>query len=349
MSSPLSIGIIGAGIGRQHLRGYNQLSQARVTALCDVHPERAQALVTEFDLPQAQLYNDYRQMLFEAKLDAVSVCVPNALHERVVVDCLNAGVHVLCEKPLAMNATEAQRIVEAAQTNQKFCMVGQVLRFREDSLELKRQAATIGEIYYVRTTARRARGIPKWGGWFTRQELSGGGPLIDTGVHMLDLAWWLSGQPAPVSASAVTYQAFGPRKQRLGNGGAADESGVFDVEDLAAGFVRFDNGLSIHFESTWAIAAANDERFCHLHGTEGAIIWNDGSQIVRPNAENSGDEVTRLEVGSGDAWRAEMSHFVDCIQKGQQPDPDATQGLVMMKILDALYLSAQTGREVEIV
>jgi predicted dehydrogenase len=343
MSSPLSIGIIGTGIGRQHLRGYSQLPQARVAAICDVHPERAQALATEFALPDVQIYGDYHQMLAEAGLDAVSVCVPNALHAEVVLACLNARVHVLCEKPLAMNAAQAQQIVDAAQASGKFCMISQVLRFRDDVLELKRRAASIGDIYYVRTTARRARGIPKWGGWFTRKQLSGGGPLIDTGVHVIDLAWWLSGQPAPVSASAVTYSAFGPRQQRLGSGGAADKNGVFDVEDLAAGFVRFENGLSIHFEAAWAIAAEKDDRFCHLHGTEGALIWNDEPKVI-----DAKDEASAVTVEAGDAWRAEVAYFVDCIQNERRPDPDASQGLIMMKILDALYQSAETGREVAI-
>ncbi len=343
-SPPVRVGIIGAGIGRQHLHGYQSAPGARVTAICDLDTARAAQLLAENGI-EAAVFSDYRALLEANCVDAVSVCVPNFLHAPVAIACLEAGLHVLCEKPLAINALEAQKIADAATNAQVVCMISQVLRFRDDILAFKAkiESGEIGEIYYARALARRTNGIPKWGGWFTQQNLSGGGPLIDTGVHILDLAWWLCGCPRPTSASGVAYDKFGPRQLGLGAGGAANLEGVFDVEDLAAGMVRFENGLSLHFEATWAIHAAKDERFCHLHGTNGAILWDDAPKIIDQNGV-----VSPVLAGGGDAWTREIAHFIDCIQNNRKPDPDAAQGVTMMRILDALYQSARQGREVEI-
>ncbi|WP_170065468.1 Gfo/Idh/MocA family protein [Abditibacterium utsteinense] len=342
--SPVRVGVIGAGIGRQHLRGYQNVSGAIVTAICDLDTRLAAQLAAENGI-EAQIFSDYRALLDANCVDAVSLCVPNFLHATVALACLENGLHVLCEKPLAINAIEAQQIADAATKNERVCMVGQVLRFRDDVLALKAEieSGAVGEIYYARAMARRTQGIPKWGGWFTQQKLAGGGPLIDTGVHILDLAWWLSGCPRPISASGTSYAKFGPRKLGLGAGGAAIEDGVFDVEDLAAGIVRFENGLSIHFEAAWAIHAAKDERFCHLHGTEGAILWDDAPKIIDQNGI-----ITPISAQGGDAWTREMAHFIACIQNGTAPDPDAGQGVVMMQILDALAQSAREETEVKI-
>lgn len=341
-SSGVRVAIIGAGIGRQHLRGYLGVPDAQITAICDLHAARAEQLAAESGLPNVPVFTDYSALLAANVADAVSVCVPNAWHAPVAIACLRAGLHVLCEKPLALNAPEAQRIADAAQESGRVCMVGQVLRFRDDVLELKKAITDgrIGRIYYARAMARRARGIPKWGGWFTQRQVSGGGPLIDTGVHLIDLAWWLSGCPRPLSASGVAYAEFGPRQRGLGAGGAANPNGSFDVEDLAAGMVRFEGGLSVHFEASWAVQARGDERFCHLHGSEGAALWDDAPQIVVADGP-----VQSIDAAPGDAWGREMAHFIACIQNNRTPDPDAAQGVVMMRILDALYQSAQSGRE----
>ena len=344
MSTNFTLAIIGVGIGRQHLRGALGVPGVRIAALCDVNIERARALAREFELPNVRIVADYHDLLEMENLDAVSICVPNALHASIAVACLSAGLHVLCEKPLATNAADAQQIADAARDNSRACMVGQVLRFRDDIGELKKRAAQIGTPYYARAIARRARGIPKWGSWFTQNEMSGGGPLIDTGVHIIDLAWWLADCPRPLSASATTYGALGARKIGLGAGGVGDENGTFDVEDLAAGLLRFEGGFSIHFESSWALYAENDARLCHVHGTQGALLWGDDARVI-----TSDGSLEAIHAEPGDAWRSEIAHFVHSIQSGIAPQPDAQAGVTMMKMLDALYLSARENREVEIV
>ncbi|MBW3637742.1 MAG: Gfo/Idh/MocA family oxidoreductase [Armatimonadetes bacterium] len=343
MPEPVQVAVVGAGIGRAHVEGY-LAAGAQVVALCDLDAQKSQSLADKTGIAP-QIVTDYRVLLENDAIDAVSICVPNALHAPLAIAFLRAGKHVLCEKPLATNALEAQKIADAARKNGKVCMVSQVLRFRDDIVALKAEieSGKFGEIYYARAMARRVRGIPKWGGWFTQQKIAGGGPLIDTGVHILDLAWWLSGSPRPVAASGVTYAEFGPYQKHLGAGGAANEAGLFDVEDLAAGLVRFENGLSIHFEAAWAIHAQRDERFCHLHGTQGAILWDDAPKIIDVDGV-----VAPLTEAGGNPWAREMAHFLDCIGSGKQPDPDANQGVTMMKILDALYQSARENREISI-
>ena len=343
MAQSFNLAIIGVGIGRQHLRGALGVPGVRIRALCDVDVARAGALAEEFELQGTKIVADYRDLLEIEDLDAVSVCVPNALHASISVACLSAGLHVLCEKPLATNAADAQLIVDAARDNGRACMVGQLLRFRDDVRALKKRAGEIGTPYYARALARRAHGIPKWGSWFTQNQLSGGGPLIDTGVHVIDLTWWLAGSPRPLSASATTYNALGPRKIGLGMGGIGDPDGIFDVEDLAAGLIRFEGGLSIHFESSWALYAERDARYCHIHGTEGALLWNDEPRVITADGT-----VEAMPHAPGDAWQAELEHFVSSIRNGIAPQPDAAAGLTMMKMLDALYRSAREGREIEI-
>jgi len=343
MQSPFSgvrVAVVGAGIGRAHIEGF-VAAGAQVAVVCDLDASKARALARKYSL-DARIESDFSAVLGDG-VDAVSICTPNALHASMAIDAMRAGKHVLCEKPLATNASDAQRIADCARETGRICMVSHVLRFRDDVLELRRRANEIGEIYYARVLARRRSGIPKWGGWFTQNALSGGGPLIDTGVHTLDLAWWLAGCPVPVSASGVSYAKFGPQKTHLGAGGAGAENGAFDVEDLAAGFIRFDNGFSLHFEASWAINAARDERFCHLHGTRGALLWEDEPKIVDEEGE-----VETLQQRAGNAWQREMEHFLGCIQNNRTPDPDAGQGAVMMGMLDALYQSAREGREVSI-
>ena len=344
MQSPFSsvrVAVVGAGIGRAHVEGY-LAAGAKVAVICDLDAPRARALAQKHGI-SPRIETDFSLVLSDESVEAISICTPNSLHAPMAIEAMRAGKNVLCEKPLATNAEDAQAIADCARETGRVCMVSQVLRFRDDVLELKRRAGETGEIYYARAVSRRRSGIPKWGGWFTQNELSGGGPLIDTGVHTLDLAWWLAGCPVPLAASATSYAKFGPHKHHLGAGGAGNENGVFDVEDLAAGLVRFAGGFSIHFEASWAINAERDERFCHLHGTKGALLWEDEPKIVDEDGE-----IETLQSRAGSAWKREMEHFLGCVRSGQTPDPDATQGATMMRILDALYQSAREEREVEI-
>ena len=347
-SEQVKIGVIGAGIGQAHVRGYKQVPQAEIVALCDLNVERARQLAQEQGLEGVQIYSDHREMLDKAGVDAVSVGVPNALHAQLAIDCLEAGKHVLCEKPLAMNAAEAQTMADAAAKANRKGMVGQVSRFRADSRYFKQmvESGDLGRIYYGHTGALRRKGIPGYGGWFTTKAMSGGGPVIDIGVHVLDLTWWLAGKPNPVTVSGVTYAEFGPRQQGLGSWGERNMSGTFDVEDLAVGLIRFDNGLTINLEVSWALHNEGSRMWSQLYGTEGGFTWGDKAALYRDIAGAEANVALALE--QGDAWAGQTGHFVDCILHDKTPDPDFTQGVTMMKMLEGLYKSAETGREVVI-
>lgn len=347
-SDKVRIGIIGVGIGQAHIKGYNKVEEAEIVALCDVNQDRAAQVQRDCGVGKARLFSDYRQMLDESELDAVSVCLPNILHRPVAMDCLDAGKHIICEKPLATSALDAQAIADAADRSDKKCMVAQVNRFRPDSIFLKNLIASgeLGRTYYAHTGWLRKRGIPGYGGWFTTKEQSGGGPLIDIGVHLLDIAWWLCGCPNPISATGVTYAEFGPKGKGLGGWGQKAE-GTFDVEDLAVGFLRFEGGLTINLEVSWALHAREaSKQWCQIFGTEGGCDWGDEPGLYR---EVMGTPTNaKIEIGKGDPWQGEMQHFIDCILKDETPDPDAKQGVQMMKMLDAIYESAASKREVVI-
>ena len=345
-SETVRVGIIGAGIGRAHLQGYSKVPNAEVVALCDVDEARARAMAASMKVEGVQFFSDHRAMLEEAGIDAVSVGVPNVLHRPIAVDCLQAGKHVLCEKPLSINAREGQKIADAAAKYKVKCMVGQVNRFRGDSQFLKGAIANgdLGRIYYAHTGWLRKRGIPGYGGWFTTKAMSGGGPLIDIGVHLLDIAWWLSGCPNPVSVTGVTYAEFGPRGKGLGGWAKANPKGTFDVEDLAVAIIRFDNGQTINLEVSWAINNASERQWCQLYGTEGGCEWGEKAGIFTEMHGLTAN--SHIDLPQLDPWQGETQHFVDSIINDTIPDPDATQGVTMMNMLDAIYKSAETKREV---
>lgn len=345
-SSTVRVGIVGVGIGRAHIQGYQKGSNVEITALCDINEARAHQVAAETGLGEISIFADHRSLLDSSLVDAVSVGVPNAFHRPIAVDCLNAGKHVLCEKPLAINAREGQKIADAAAKNKVKCMVAQVLRFRDDSRYLKSAIASgeLGRIYFADTGSLRRRGIPGYGGWFTTKEVSGGGPLIDIGVHVLDLTWWLSGCPKPIAVTGITYAEFGRRRRGISPYGSPNLNGTFDVEDLAVGIIRFENGLTINLQVAWAINSPTDRQWCRLYGTEGGGDWGDNVHIAREIAGKLGN--AKVDVPPGDMWKNETQHFIDSILNDTAPDPDVTQGVQMMKMLDGIYKSAETGREV---
>ena len=213
-------------------------------------------------------------MLALPELDAVSVCTPNFLHAELALASMAAGKHVLCEKPMANTLENAQQIAKAAKEVSTIFMMGMNNRFRGDTTVLKAliEAGELGDIYYAKCGWVRRAGIPGLGGWFTTKSMSGGGPLIDLGVHMLDMTMYLMGNPAPVSVSGSTYAHFGPRGLGSSNYGYKPDPSTplkYDVEDLATGLIKFDNGATLFVEASWASHIAHEKNYSILMGTEG--------------------------------------------------------------------------------
>jgi predicted dehydrogenase len=357
----LRVGVIGAGIGAYHLQGYQSHPQAEVVALCDVNPVALENAGATYCVPA--LFTDYREMLARKEIDAVSVCVPNYLHAPIVIAALEAGKHVLVEKPLSTDAKSGQKMVEAAKKAKKVFMIQFNNRYRPEARVLKDavEAGELGQVYFARCGWIRRNGIPGWGGWFTQREYAGGGPLIDLAVHMFDLTWWLMGKPEPVTCMGSTYSVFGPRREALGPWGAPNLAGKFDVEDMAVGMVKFANGATILLEASWASRIEREWVYSTLCGDQaGATLerqWAvDGiddtsvDKLLLFKQEHGAPVDVNLKVQPDPAMgRLEaVRHFVDCVLQGKQPISPATDGLAIMKVLDALYKSARTGKAVNI-
>ena len=358
MSEKTTVGVIGVGVGGAHITGYRAMADVDLVGICDTNPARLKQVGEQHNIPQDRWFTSVEELLAVPGLEAVSVTLPNHLHAPISIQALQAGKHVLCEKPLARTAAEAQSIVDAAAAANKMLMVCFNYRYRADARWLKALSrdGSMGEIYFAKAAWQRNVGIPGAGGWFTQKALSGGGPLIDLGVHVLDLTLWLMGHPTPVSVSGQTFSKFGARgRKSWGTAARPGGPGVFDVEDLAAGFVRFADGRALSIETSWAshTNAGRDDYSVTLYGEEGGgelSVRNYGQHdTVTFFTEQGGQPVDlRPKLVAGGGHQLACEHFVSCIRSGSAPDSPGEQGVVLMKIIDALYESAQTGVEVRL-
>ena len=349
----LKIAMIGAGgIARNaHASAYEKMKNVEIVGVCDIIEERAKKLADRLGAP---FYcTDYHDVFKLEGLDAVDICTPNYLHSIIAVEALNSGLHVFCEKPDAVSVAEAAKMKEAAEKNNRVLMVMRNNRYMEVSTHLKKyvEDGNMGEIYAARCGWQRRRGIPGKGGWFTTKEQSGGGPLIDLGVHMIDLAIWLMGNPTPVAVSGCTYSKFANNDvSDSANSAYGDknESGTFDVEDLAMGFIRFDNGACMQIEFSWASNIEAEQRFVELRGTKAGAVWNSLDDKLKIFTEEYGQTVDVLPniqaKLSGHA--ANLRHFADVLLNGAEPIFVPQQGYDMIKILEGFYRSAAEGREI---
>ncbi len=350
--SKIKIAVVGAGnISNAHLEGYRTVADAEIYAICDIDEERLNETADKFGINRR--YTDIDTMLDELpELDAADICVWNCNHAECAIKALNAGLHVLCEKPMAYNAKQAKEMLAATEKNGKLLMIGFVCRFeREPKIALDFiENGYIGEIYYSKALFTRRHGNP--GGWFSDKKRSGGGPIIDLGVHSIDLLRYLMGNPKPVSVYAVTNSDIGKR-DHLKNGvgyvpkGASDKD-VCDVEDFASIMIRYDNGAVTHLETSYSLNG-KDAYIQEIYGTKGGLKISDKITLY---TECNGylvdtDICTDNYKGvNGSDFADEMAHFVDCIKNGTKCIAPAEDGYEIMRILDAAYLSAKTGHEV---
>src|SRR5690349_3817237 len=270
----LRVGVIGAGVGALHLAAYAQIPEVEISALAGLDDDRVRTVAAEYKVPRT--YREYEQLLAAPDVDAVSICLPNVLHAPVSIAALQAGKHVLVEKPLARTPAEGRAMMAAAHETGRILMVSFDKRYRGDVQWLKQyvDSGALGRIYYAKAHWMRRSGIPRLGSWFVSKEQAGGGPLIDLGVHVLDMALYLMGEPQPQAISANTYAEFGPRGLK-GSGSAwarpiHGETLPYEVEDLATAFIRLDGGATLLLEASWAThSAAGDDFGVTLYGTEG--------------------------------------------------------------------------------
>lgn len=347
----IRIGVIGTGsIAREHLKAYQKNPHVEIYALCDLNAELLAKRAEEFGVERT--FTSCEEMLKLPEIDAVSVCTWNAAHAPCTIAALNAGKHVLCEKPMAMNAEEARAMKEAADRNGKLLMIGFVRRFGNDCDILMDmiQNDQFGEIYYAKATYLRRNGNP--GGWFGDKSRSGGGPLIDLGVHVIDLSRYLLGRPKPVSVYGATFRKLGNRPDIKGGkayvAARANDTTICDVEDLATALIRFDNGAVVSVEASFSLNLKKDVGSIELFGTKaGAKIDPELEMYSEMNGYMTNVTLTNPTALSFDGLFArEIDHYVDCVRLGLPCRSPAEDGIMLMKILDAIYESAATGHEV---
>lgn len=348
----LKIGVVGVGnIALAHIQAYQKNDRVELYAFCDVDETRLKARAEEFGV--AHTFVDLDEMLALPELDAVSVCTINCMHAPCALKAIRAGKHVLVEKPMATTLQDAEEMKAAAEKAGVLLMVGFVCRFGSDTAVMKDfiDDGALGEIYYAKASYLRRHGCP--GGWFQNKELSGGGPLIDLGVHRIDQTRFLVGSPKPVSVYGAAFSKLKDRPEIKGGisskigAGSAGNSSAFDVEDFASAMVRFDNGFVMQVEASFTLNIKQDQENIELFGTKAGAklhpleLYTDMSgymvntQLATP-AENSFD----------DMFVREIDHFVSCILDGTPCMASAEDGVVLMQILDGIYRSAESGHEV---
>lgn len=348
----IKVAIIGTGsISNMHAAAYKKLENVEIVAACDINKERVEAFAKHYDIPKT--FTDYNEMLKLEEIDAVSVTTWNNVHAPASIAALKAGKNVLCEKPLAINAELGQQMVDAAKDANKLLMVGFVRRFGENTIALKNfiDNGDLGEIYYAKTGCLRRWGNP--GGWFSDKKRSGGGPVIDLGVHVIDLVRYLIGKPKAISVTASTFNKLGmkPNVKGIGKYYSADYSDYNDVEDCATALIKFDNGVTLFFETSWVQNIKNDSLYLELYGNKAGAQMEPELELY----ENKGDYLNNskpLMGAEGSSFShnfdEEIKHFIDCVANGTTCLNPAEDGVELMKILDAIYKSAETGHEVVI-
>ncbi len=355
----LKVAIIGCGgiFNACHIHAYKDNEDIEIIALCDILIDRAKSAADKLGLDHSVCYENYEDVLNLEGLDSIDICTPNYLHSIIAVKALDKGINVFCEKPDAISVAEAERMKAAAEASGKVLMVMRNNRYNNYSKYLKKyiEEGNMGEIYTARCGWRRRRGIPGKGGWFTTKAMSGGGPLIDLGVHMIDLCIWLMGNPTPVAVSGATYCKFADSDTEADSEnsqfGDAVEGGTFDVEDLAFGFIRFDNGCTMQIEFSWASNVEGERHFIDLRGTKAGATTDTHDRSFKIFTEENGkvvDIVPELPKNTVIPHVQNLQHFWRVLRGEEKPGFEPIQGLNMIKILEAMYKSAELGAEVRL-
>lgn len=345
------IAVIGVGgISEMHIASYLRNPDVELYAFCDINEKRLHEMGEKYGI--SRLCTDKDEMLRALpEIDAVSVCTWNSAHAPCAIAALNAGKHVLCEKPMATCAAEAQEMLDAAKKAGKLLMVGFVRRYERGSTLLRQLVSQdfFGELYYAKATYLRRNGNP--GGWFGDKSRSAGGPLIDLGVHVIDLTRYLMGNPRPVSVYGATFQKLFNRPNiitpKAYNSTSAGPNDICDVEDLASAMIRFDNGAVLQVEASFSLNLKEDTGSVQLFGTKGGARLSPELELY---SEMNGVMTNVTPVCPPESFdmefQEEINHFVHCFSTGEPCRSPAEDGVQIMRILDAVYESGRTGHEV---
>lgn len=352
----LKIGIVGCGgiANGKHLPAIKANGNFEIKAFCDLIRERAVKAREEYDFKDAKIFTDYKELLKE-DLDAVYVLTPNNAHAPVAIAALEAGKHVMCEKPMAKTYEEAKQMVETAKKTGKILTIGYQNRYRNDSEYLKRSCENgdLGEIYYAKAHAIRRRAVPTWG-VFLDEEKQGGGPLIDIGTHALDLTLWMMDNYEPELVVGSVFRKLADQTE-TGNAWGDWDPKEYTVEDSAVGFIKMKNGATINLEASWALNTLDvGEAQTTLCGTKAGADMKKGLRINRVSYNKQCTETPDLSVGGVAFYDGkeqtdadvEQQVFYDAVVNGKPLVVKPEQAMVVTRILEAIYESAKTGKAV---
>ena len=354
----IKIAVVGTGniCKSAHMPVYMQREDVEVIACADIDFEKAKAFAKKFGIPK--VYASVEELLEACKPDCVDVCTWPAAHAPVAIAAANAGCHVMCEKPVCHNLEDAFALKESVERNGVKFMLAVPLRYGKAAIHARElvDRGVLGDVYYGKTAYVRQRGIP--GGWFSCTKYSGGGPIIDIGVHRIDLAWYMMGCPKPVSVTAsAAYKIGDYRKEPKVDpvtgkvsatnswSGARVEDYRFDVEDSACGVFRFENGAQLIFETAWSFNGPVNNS-TQIAGDKAGITY-EPFKLYRADGEKLIEEEIEGDF-SGDIFANEIDHFIDCIKNDKTPSSNIDQAVQLQAMLMGIYASSREGREVKI-
>jgi predicted dehydrogenase len=346
----LRIAIIGCGgISEMQIKALQAMEDVEIVAGVDIKTDRLKLMEEKYSFPH--LFTDWKKMLKEVKPDAVSICTPNGVHAAPSIDASNAGCHVIVEKPMAMTPAECQKMIDTAKKNKKKLVVGFQYRYHPNTeyLVRARDAGTFGNIMFVKCQALRRRGIPNWG-VFGQKKLQGGGPMIDIGVHVIEMAHYVMGSPNPVAAAGKTWTYLGDKKSEVVSQWPNWDYKTYTVEDLAIGQIRFDNGAILQIEASFAAHIKEDVWNFSMIGDKAGCQW-DPPLVFTDRAGTMINESPAYVGGKTDfpaLFARKLRNFVDgCLHDSPLRAPGEA-GLAVQKILDGVYRASDAGKEVAI-
>lgn len=358
MERIVKVGIIGCGgiANGKHMPSLKQLSNVEMVAFCDILEERAQKAAKEYGTPDAKVYTDYKELLKDESIEVVHVLTPNREHAEITVDSLYAGKHVMCEKPMAKTSAEAKKMCDAAKATGKKLTIGYQHRQKAESIYAKQyiDSGALGEIYYANSYAVRRRGTPNWG-VFLDEEAQGGGPIIDIATHSLDLTLYLMNNYEPQVVLGKTHKKL--EHPEAGNIWGDNGVSTTPLEEAACAMIIMKNGATIMLETSWALNVADPigEGSCVLCGSkEGLSLKNNKLLINKIEFDRQTQTEVDTKVGGVAFYSGakvtpaytEAKNWIDCIVNDTDPIVTPEQAMVVSQILEAIYISSETGRPV---
>ena len=347
----IKVAVIGCGTiaNDAHIPAYMKNDTCEIKYFCDIIPERAQAAVEKYGCGIAVA--DYKEVLADPEIEAVSVCTPNLAHKIISIDALRAGKHVLCEKPAARTYEEALEMQKVQHETGKILNIGVVNRFKTSVNKIKEiiDAGELGEIYHVYASFRSHRSIPGIGGAFTTKSIAGGGVLIDWGVHFLDLVMYCLGDPEPISVSGEAYSKLGvdiPNYTYVNMWSRQpDLNGTYDVDDFVTGMIRT-KGPTITINGAWAQNIAEEEMFVDFLGDKAGIRFQYSGEFKMYTAKNGSLYTVEPKFKTIPHFQNEIDAFLNCVRTGEKLPSHIDYAVLTSKIMQGLYDSAELGREV---